>query len=203
MSPLSDNPEMPAEEIAARLLVTASAMDDLSIPDGFRIVSYMRPRRLPAGTVLFAEGDAKKNDFMVLVMEGDVSVERAMVGHADNMVVSVMGPGSIVGEMGVLDGAPRSATCTAMTDAVVAILTRTALMRLLRDHPKVGSRFLLALSKRLADHLRATTRKLNTFAQMNKTLQEELNLVLHGRTVLKSDSQAGEATTDGKDLPTF
>lgn len=209
MSSISENPDLTAEEVAARLLITASAMDDLSLADGFKIVSYMRPKRLEMGALLFKEGDSRKTDFMVLVLEGDVSVENSMAGHKENLVVSVMGPGSIIGEMGVLDGQPRSATCTAATDVVVAILTRTSLMRLMKEHPPVGARFLLALSKRMADHLRETTRKLKSFAQMNATLREELDLVLNNRTVLKADqpeltgsgsgSMAAAAKTKAKD----
>ncbi len=62
------------------------------------------------------------------------------------------------------------------------MLSRTALMRLLKDEPRVGSRLLLAISKRMADRLRETTRKLRTFAQMNKALQQELQVVMNNRT---------------------
>ena len=76
----------------------------------------------------------------------------------------------------------RSARCTANTDIAAAVLSRTALMRLLRNDPRTGSRLLLAISKRMADRLRETTRKLRTFAQMNKALQEELQVVMNKRT---------------------
>ncbi|MNY68457.1 hypothetical protein D3C86_2062220 [compost metagenome] len=61
------------------------------------------------------------------------------------------------------------------------MLSRTALMRLLRDEPRVGARLLLAISKRMADRLRDTTRKLRTFALMNKALQEELQVIMNSR----------------------
>ena len=86
--------------------------------------------------------------------------------------------------MGLLDGSPRSATCTANTDVAVAVLSRTALMRLLKDEPRVGARLLLAISTRMAQRLRETTRKLRTFAQMNKAMHEELQVVMNNRTGL-------------------
>ena len=55
-------------------------------------------------------------------------------------------------------------------------------MRLLKAEPAVGARLLLAISKRMADRLRETTRKLRTFAQMNKALQQELQVVMNNRT---------------------
>lgn len=181
MTSILESPDLSPEEVAARLLVTPSALDDLTLRDAVKIVGYMRPKAFPAGTVFIREGETRRNDFMLLVLEGDISVESASPGEEGHMVVDVMGPGSLIGEMGMLDGAPRSATCSAVTDVAAAVLTRTALMRLLKDEPSVGSRLLLAITKRLSDHLRETTRKLRTFAQMNKALQEELLTVMNRR----------------------
>ncbi|MFW5333233.1 cyclic nucleotide-binding domain-containing protein [Hydrogenophaga sp. ZJX-1] len=181
MSSIFENPDMAPEEVAARLLVTASALDDLTLADAMKIVAYMRPKRIKSGTVFIQEGEVRQNDYMLLVLEGDIAVENALPGLNESMVVNIMGPGHLIGEMGVLDGAPRSATCTAITDIYAAVLSRTALMRLLKDEPRVGARLLLAISKRMADRLRETTRKLKTFAQMNKALQQELQVVMNNR----------------------
>lgn len=182
MSSIFESPGMAPEEVAARLLVTSSALADLNFSDALKVVGYMRPKLIKAGTVIIQEGEVKQNDYMLLVLEGDIAVENELPGLHESMVVNIMGPGHLIGEMGVLDGAPRSATCTANTDIAVAVLSRTALMRLLKDDPRLGARLLLAISKRMADRLRETTRKLKTFAQMNKALQQELNVALNSRT---------------------
>jgi CRP-like cAMP-binding protein len=178
-----ESPDLAPEEVAARLLVTASALDDLTLADAFKVVAYMRPKRIAAGTVLMQEGEVRQNDYMLLVLEGDIAVENELPGLREPMVVNIMGPGHLIGEMGVLDGSPRSATCTAVTQIYAAVLSRTALMRLLKEEPRVGARLLLAISKRMADRLRETTRKLRTFAQMNKALQQELQVVMNNRTM--------------------
>jgi len=180
-SSIFESPGIAPEEVAARLLVTPSALDDLTLADAYKVVGYMRPKRIAAGTVLIQEGEVRKNDYMLLVLEGDIAVENELAGQQETMVVNIIGPGHLIGEMGVLDGAPRSATCTATTQIYAAVLSRTALMRLLKDEPRVGSRLLLAISKRMADRLRETTRKLRTFAQMNKALQQELQVVMNNR----------------------
>ena len=164
------------------MLVTPSALDDLTLTDAMKVVSYMKPKRIRAGTVFIEEGEVRRNDYMLLVLEGDIAVESDMPGVGESIVVTVIGPGHLIGEMGMLDGAPRSARCIANTDIAAAVLSRTALMRLLRDEPRVGSRLLLAISKRMADRLRETTRKLRTFAQMNRALQDELQVVMNNRT---------------------
>lgn len=184
VSSMFESPELAPEELAARMLVTPTALDDLTLADAMKVVGYMRPKVLRAGTVFIREGETRRNDYLLLVLEGDITVESELTGHNESMVVNVIGPGHILGEMGLLDGAPRSATCTATTDVVVALLSRTALMRLMRDEPRVGSRLLLALSTRMAQRLRETTRKLRTFAQMNKAMHEELQVVMNNRTGL-------------------
>ena len=63
---------------------------------------------------------------------------------------------------------------SANSDMLVAVLSRADFLTLLEDEPAVGARFLLAISKRMADTLRETTRKLKLFAQMNKVLSAEL-----------------------------
>ena len=184
MSSMFENPDLAPEEVAARMLITATALDDLTLADAMKVVGYMRPKRIPLGTVFIHEGEVRHNDYMMLVLEGDIAVENELPGLSESMVVNVIGPGHLIGEMGVLDGSPRSATCTATSDIAAAVLSRTALMRLLKDEPRVGARLLLAISKRMADRLRDTTRKLRAFAQMNKALQEELQVVMNNRSTL-------------------
>lgn len=187
-----DVSHLPAEEAAAHLLVTPSALADLGLADAARVVSYMKPKRFKAGTIVIQEGEARYNDYMLLLLSGDIAVENELPGANDSMVVTIIGPGSLLGEMGVIDGSPRSATCTANTDITVGILTRTALMRLLRDEPGVGARLLLAITKRMADRLRETTRKLRTFAQMNRVLQQELNVVMNNRVRIERTGDPSE-----------
>jgi CRP-like cAMP-binding protein len=160
---------------AAALLVTEGALVELSAADAREVVDYMRPHRARAGEVIIREGEATHSDFMALVLHGEVTVENSVAAAHDSMVVSVLGPGSLIGEMGIIDGGARSATCTAATDLSLAVLTRDGITRLLQARPAVAARLLMAMSKRLADHLRETNRKLLTFSQVSKALQQELD----------------------------
>lgn len=184
---------------AAALLITEDALVELSAADAREVVSYMRPERIKAGEVVIREGESTRNDFMALVLDGEVTVENSVAAAHDSMVVSILGPGSLIGDMGIIDGGPRSATCTASTDLALAVLTREALTRLMDTHPSVAARLLLAMSKRIADHLRETNRKLMTFAQVSKALQQELDAA-HGvnkRLLDQLAAQAGKPTPAG------
>lgn len=168
---------------AASLLVTPMALGELSLDDAKHVIRFMRPKRMLEGTVFIKENEAAHTDYMLLVLKGEVTVEGEISSSVqENLIVSVIGPGSLIGEMGILDGAPRSATCTAATDVTVAVLARDDLKRLMEQNPKVAARFLMAVSTRMAERLRETTRKLKSFSQVNRALQQELGAVMNNRT---------------------
>jgi CRP-like cAMP-binding protein len=167
--------EETAQERAARLLVTPGALVQLSLADAREVVRYLQPRRLPAGTVFIRAGESRHTGYLLLIIEGEVTVESPTVPGTDSLVVSVVGPGSLIGEMGLIDGSPRSATCTAATDLGVGLLTREALAQLIDDLPAVAARLLLAIAKRLSDHVRDANRKVLTMTQLNRALQQELD----------------------------
>ena len=169
-----DNADV-AQGRAAEMLITKGALVELSQADARVVVNYMTPRRFPAGTVLMREGEVEDADFMLLVLDGEVTVENSIHGDDETMVVSVLGAGSLIGEMGLLDGGKRSATCIASSQVHAAVLSRTQLTSLVASEPPVAARLLLAMSKRVVDHLRETNRKLLTFAQLSKALQQELD----------------------------
>ena len=175
----------PNQELAAHLLLTPTALAELALADARVVVAAMQLMRVESGTVFIREGEVTGNDFMMLVLEGDVAVESEVASVNENVVISITGPGSLIGEMGVLDGAPRSASCTATTDLAVAVLSREALLTLIKRNPAVAARLMLAISKRLADHLREANRKIKTLGGLSRALQQELD-VAHNSANTKS-----------------
>lgn len=160
---------------AAALLVTSGALVELSAADARQVARHMHLQHFDAGDIVIREGETVYNDFMALVLDGEVTVENSLAAAQDSMVVSVLGPGGLIGELGLVDNEPRSATCTAASDLLLAILTRQAMQQLMAEKPDVAARLLLGIAKRVADRLRGTTRKLITFAQVSKALQQELD----------------------------
>ena len=160
---------------AARLLIAPSALMQLNLVEAKIVVSYMRPERVSAGETFITEGDAVNTGFMVLLLDGEVLVENITVSRTKPVTVTVLGPGSLIGEMGVLDTGPRSASCTASTDISCAVLTRDALETLIKEQPALGAKFLLAVSARIAERYRETQKKLVLFARLAATMQQELD----------------------------
>lgn len=160
---------------AAELLLTPTDLADLSKADARSVVSFMQFRQVETGAMFIKEGEVTHTDFMVLILEGDVAVESEAASADGGIVMSNIGPGSLIGEMGLLDGAPRSATCTAMTDLEVAVLSRDALLELIKDNPAVAARLIVAISKRLADRLREANQNIKMLGGVNILLQREVD----------------------------
>jgi CRP/FNR family cyclic AMP-dependent transcriptional regulator len=168
----------PSTAQAAEMLTAPSALMQLRLPEAQKVVQYMRPKRIPQGAVFIREGDEQGTDFMALVLEGDVIVENLVVSRNAQVTLTVLGPGSMHGELGLIDGLPRSASCTAGTDLCCAFLTRAGMLQLLKDDPQVGAKLMMAIAMRIGDRLRDNTKKLKTYAALAKTMQEEIDHLL-------------------------
>ena len=166
-------------EYAAELLTAPGALMQLTLDEARMVVSYMHPKQIGPGATFIREGDARHNDFMLLLLEGEVTVENSAVRKSEPVTIGVLGPGSLIGEVGLLDAAPRSASCTANSSVRCAALTREALERLIDDHPRISAKFLLAVSARVATRLRETSRKLKLYSRLASTMQQEIDQ-LHG-----------------------
>lgn len=167
--------EVSSREYAAQLLTAPAALMQLSLVEAKIVVSYMQPQRVDAGETFITEGDADNTGFMVLLLDGEVLVESIAVSRTKPVTITVLGPGSLIGEMGLLDTGPRSASCTASTDIQCAVLTREALESLIEEQPRIGAKLLLAVSARIAERYRDTARKLKLFARLASTMQQELD----------------------------
>ncbi len=164
-------------DLAARLLTAPTALMQLSMADARVVVGYMQPLRIKEGETFIAEGD-HRTDFMLLVLAGEVTVESVVVSRVSPVTVTVLGPGSLIGEMGLVDGEPRSASCTASTELRCAILNREALEDLIQDDPAVGAKLMMAVSLRIAARMRETADKLKLYAQLVQAMQQEIDKLM-------------------------
>ncbi|NJM42845.1 MAG: cyclic nucleotide-binding domain-containing protein [Brachymonas sp.] len=130
------------------------------------------------GTVFIQEGDKNNTDYMVLVLDGEVTVENIVVSRTTPVTTAVLGPGSLLGEMGIVDGEPRSATCTATMPVRAAIFTRSNLESLMNEHPSIGAKFMMSISLRIAERLRDTADKLKLYAQLTQAMQQEIDRLM-------------------------
>ena len=165
-------------ELAAHLLIAPTALMKLSLQDARIVVRYMEPRWIEQGSVFIHEGDTQEIDHMLLLIEGEVTVENVTSPHHALQTVTVLGPGSLMGEISLIDGKARTASCTAFTPLHCAVLSRGALEALSNECPHTAIKLLLAMSLRVAERLRDTTDKLKSYSQLLNATQQELHYVM-------------------------
>ncbi|MDB5868191.1 MAG: cyclic nucleotide-binding protein [Polaromonas sp.] len=163
-----------AADLAAELLIAPTALMQLTLEDARVVVRYMQPQRVAKGTVFIREGDDRDTGFMMLLLDGEVTIETVVVSRVEPITITVLGPGSVIGELGLLDGQARYASCTAATPLRCAILTREALSRLMEENPVVAAKLVLALSVRIGVRLREITGKLKMYVQLTQAMEQEI-----------------------------
>ncbi len=100
------------------------------------------------GEALFHEGD--QSDCAYVVLEGEVEV----LTHSDGNEPSfVLGENELIGEMGILNKAPRSATIRARGNVRVLRLTAETLLKLISENSEIALDIMRLLSDRLAKTL--------------------------------------------------
>lgn len=157
--------EAPAlAEAAVRMLCVPSALATFTEAEARTVVACMRRVSYPEGAIVMREGDQVHTGYMLLLLEGEVSVETAADGSG--VEVSVLCPGNLFGEMALLDGEPRSVSCRAVTAIEAAGLSRDALALLLREHPVACAKLMALMAQRLADRLRAAGDQLRMYAEL-------------------------------------
>jgi CRP/FNR family transcriptional regulator, cyclic AMP receptor protein len=108
--------------------------------------SYMKTRKAPKGTTIFSKGDPGSG--LLGVLNGAVKVSIASTEGKD-IVLNVFHEGEIFGEIALLDGRPRTADATAMSNSELIVIERRDFVPFLEAHPDVMLKFIEILCSRL------------------------------------------------------
>ncbi|MCL2466931.1 MAG: Crp/Fnr family transcriptional regulator [Micrococcales bacterium] len=110
------------------------------------LVNQMASVRLERGEQVFTESEP--GDRLYVVREGKVKLVRRSSDGRENLL-TVVGPGEMLGELSLFDPGPRTSSAVAITEAVVLELDHDQLTTWLNQHPSVALHLLQALAKRL------------------------------------------------------
>jgi putative peptide zinc metalloprotease protein len=104
---------------ASQFLRRQGPFSDLPSDEIDRLASRLRPARYDTGSVIMRQGD--RGDDVILIRDGQVEAVR-QDAHGERPLAR-LGPGTLIGEIAVLTGSPRTATVRALTD-VEALVVR-------------------------------------------------------------------------------
>ena len=118
---------------------------------------FMQVYRAETGAEILREGE--DGDFMMLLLEGRIEVFKQDRWNAPRLI-AVVDPGKSLGEMSMIDGEPRFASCIAAETCQLAVLSRENLARIVLEQSVLGSKILMELVLMLSQRLRQTSVKL-------------------------------------------
>jgi CRP/FNR family cyclic AMP-dependent transcriptional regulator len=146
-------------------------LPNLPIQISESLLANAKPKSLAEREVLFEAGD---------VADGCYRLEQGLLKvciaspQGDERILTILGPGSIVGELAIIDGLPRSAAVVAIRDCKLSFISRDSFVSCLREHPKIYSDLVSILVSRLreADSAMAAASFLTVKARVARALLE-------------------------------
>ncbi|MDP9344453.1 MAG: Crp/Fnr family transcriptional regulator [Actinomycetota bacterium] len=173
-------------EESVGLLGNVPVFETLMPEDLRRVADVALPRSFSPQTVIFREGD--ESDTCYVVGNGHA---RAVRENPDGRTITLahFGPGDIFGELAMFDDERRSATVESLDALEALAILGGDMRRLLREHPEIAVKLVIALGRRL----RAANERLTR--QSFQTVQSRVAVVLAGLV-----RQAQSEGADGRDV---
>jgi CRP-like cAMP-binding protein len=155
LEPLCDATKF-AEQMHA-LIPKCRLLENFSDAEVRLLAHFMLVYKAEPGVEVIREGDG--GDFMLMVLEGEVEVHKRDRWNTPQLLATVEA-GRTLGEMSMIDGEARFATCIATSQLVIAVLDRENLARIIVEQPLLGAKILMELVLMLSQRLRATSQRL-------------------------------------------
>ena len=103
------------------------------------------------GEYIIREGE-KSND-VYLILKGRIKVSKSGKDENKIKILTILGPGEIIGEMSFFDSSVRSASCIADSKVIVVAFTAETFSEIYKVHPRWFEQILKSLSKRIINTL--------------------------------------------------
>ncbi len=137
------------EALKARYLSAIDVFRDLPASEIQRLAETTTMFTCPRGRTIYRPGEV--NTALFLLKKGRVQIVRESA-DGKRLISATLGPETFFGEMALIGQRfPQDSTAEAVEDALVCVLSRHDLERLILKYPRVGLRFLEQLSARLLE----------------------------------------------------
>ena len=163
-------------QLAVQMLTRPNfSMAPFTEEEAHAVVEYLHPYIIPAGERFLLQDDATGNDFMMLILNGEVVVE-AQIAEGNTLTVAVMQPGAWVGELAVFNSGPRLADCRAFDagEVICAILSRRELISMVDTVPRLAAKMALLLAANVCNEMRDLSQKMCRFAEIQNAIRTTL-----------------------------
>lgn len=139
------------------LLEGSELMADIE-PHALRTLAlHVIAREYAAGQTIFREGEP--GDWAGILVSGEVRIHKSD-DERQSHTVAVETHSRSIGEMALIDGEPRSASCVAIRPSQLLVLTRAQFEKIAREHPALAFEVLMRIARLVSRRLRMTSGKL-------------------------------------------
>ena len=121
------------------------------------LAQYMSIYKVRKGMIICREGIIEP--YMFLILKGTVDILKEDSDQHKKVITS-LGAGSVIGEMSLIDGEPRSASVIANIDSILLVLTKDNFFYLLKEIPHLGMKLLFKIAGSMSQRLRQTDKAL-------------------------------------------
>jgi len=121
--------------------------------------SYLEMKEFPSDYVLMREGEA--GDYMGFLVGGKLAVKKETSFPGRYILIAVIEPGSMVGEISVVEKGFRNATVVTMEPSRLLILTYDQMEKMLGQHPALGIKLLKRIIHVIGYRLRKASERLS------------------------------------------
>jgi len=111
-----------------------------------QLLKFAKLRRARAGEVLFQKGDP--GDGLLGILKGRIRIS-TLSEEGKEVVLNILGPGELFGEIALIDGKERSADASVMEDAELVVIDVRDFMPFLSSRPELATRLLVFLCQRI------------------------------------------------------
>ena len=142
------------------LLRHLTLFSELETAERELIVGASRRLRFPKNNIVFHEGEP--GDFLLILIKGRVRV--MLFGETgQEAIINILEPPALLGEVALLDEAPRSATVVTVEAAEFLQITRAPFLALIKKHPGIA----IKIMKGLARSVRKATEQIRTLSMFD------------------------------------
>jgi CRP/FNR family transcriptional regulator, cyclic AMP receptor protein len=121
------------------------------------LAKWSRAYSADTGCMVLHEGD--KSNCMCVILKGNINIFKNL-DNDEQLKIAEVATGESIGEMGIIDGEPFSASAITSEDSVVLLITREDFEDIVNQHRDLGNKLLWKLSRIITARLRDTTARL-------------------------------------------
>tara|TARA_Y100001970_G_scaffold207827_1_gene253252 strand:+ start:563 stop:1264 length:702 start_codon:yes stop_codon:yes gene_type:complete len=165
-------------------IIIFSDLEDDELKD---ILDFCTHRKYPKGSMIILEEEF--GDTIYAIINGTTKITRVN-DEGKEVILALLGPGEIFGEMAILDGEARSANAIAQEQCDLLAFPKSEFMHLLKKYFKVS----LALMEELAKRLRKSDQQIEALSLSDAehrigvsilNLAEDMGIIRKGQVTIE------------------